>query len=305
MSGRRMSARTTTALLLGVAGLGMIWASAPTLEGLVRRWAFEPQASHGAIVPFLALGVLWLRRDRLTGITIQPTWWGLVLVAVGGLCRLLGTILALDWFDGFSLLPTLGGLALLAYGWGIRRWLAPALVVLYFMLPLPFTIEAAISGPLQRFVTKASAYLLVMLGLPVVSEGNILIVKDTRIGVLEACNGLGMMNAFLALCLAAGMIVRRPLWHKIVLCASAVPVALLMNLLRVTATGLVTWLAGPQPGIIFHDRAGWFMMPLAVLFVWLEMQLLNHLFVPVPVAGPAPQARHVTPSGALTVPVSR
>ncbi len=253
-------------------------------------------------MPFFALGVLWLRRDRWPAGPGQPTWWGLVLVALGGLCRLFATFLALDWFDGFSLLPTLAGLALLTYGWGVLRWLTPALVVLFFMLPLPFTVEAAISAPLQGFVTRASAYLLLMVGLPAVAEGNILTIGDMRIGVLEACNGLGMMNAFLALSLTAGMLVCRPWWHKIVLCLSAVPVALLMNLLRVTATGLVTWFAGLLPGKLFHDRAGWFMMPLAVLFVWLEMHLLNRLFVPVPEAGRTPEISRVTPPAVLSAP---
>jgi exosortase len=305
MNIRRPSARTTTAVLVGLVGFGLIWAYTPTLMGLVRRWAYEPQASHGILVPFFALGVLWLRRDRWPDAPPQPTWWGLAFVGLGGLCRLFGTFLALDWFDGFSLLPTLAGLALLAYGWGVLRCLLPALVVLFFMLPLPFTIESALSGPLQGFVTRASAYLLLMVGLPAVSEGNILTIGSTRIGVLEACNGLGMMNAFLALCVTAGMIVRRPWWQKIALSVSAVPVAVLMNLLRVTATGVVTWLAGPVPGRLFHDRSGWFMMPLAVVCVWLEMLLLDRLFVPVPEVARTPEISRVPSQVARPAPVSR
>lgn len=305
MSSQRSLVRTMHALLLGVLGLALIWAYAPTITTLARRWAYEPQASHGAIVPFFALGVLWVRRDRFPEGPGNPTWWGLPLVLLGGLCRLIGTVLALDWFDGFSLLPTLAGLALLARGWSIVRWLLPALVVLLFMLPLPYTVESAISAPLQRFVTQASAYLLLMAGLPAVSEGNILNIGTTRIGILEACNGLGMMNAFLALCTTAGMIVRRPLWQKIVLFLSAIPVALLMNIMRVTTTGLVTWLAGTLPGKIFHDRSGWFMMPLAVVLVWLEMQLLDRLFLPAAApAGEKSASRMSVVTEPLSAPVS-
>jgi exosortase len=304
MSIQNSLVRTLHALLLGVVGLALIWAYTPTLTTLVRRWAYEPQASHGAIVPFFALAVLWVRRDRYPEGPAQPTWWGFSLILVGAGCRIYGTVWAYDWFDGFSLLPTLAGLALLARGWSVTRWLLPGLAVLLFMLPLPYTAESFISAPLQRFVTQASAYLLLMGGLPAVTEGNILNIGPTRIGVLEACNGLGMMGAFLALCTTAGMIVKRPLWQKIVLFLSAIPVALLMNILRVTMTGLVTYIAGNAPGKIFHDRSGWFMMPIAVALVWLEMQLLERVFLPPAAAARAKAASRMSvvavPFGAST-----
>jgi exosortase len=147
------------------------------------------------------------------------------------------------------------------------------------MLPLPYGLEVALSGPLQGFATAASTIALQTLGLPAVQDGNIIVIDDTRIGVLEACNGLGMLTAFLALCTAAALALDRPPIDRVVLFLSAVPIAVLSNLVRLTVTGYVTHAAGEAVGNRCHDIAGWLMMPLALALVWLELRLLDRLFV--------------------------
>jgi exosortase len=241
--------------------------------------------------------VLWLRRDKVPPGPLRPSWWGLAFLAAAAGLRLSGAFLSLDWFDGFSLLPTLFGLTLLGGGWRLALWAGPALLVLVFMLPLPTGLEAALSGPLQGFATRASTFALQTLGLPAVSEGNIILIDDTRVGVLEACNGLGMLTAFLALCTAAALGLQRPVRDRLTLFLSAVPIAVLANLVRLTATGLVTHAAGPAAGNRCHDVAGWLMMPLALLVVWLELRLLDRLYTPRPSPGPAPGGPAPLPRG--------
>ncbi len=278
------------ALLLG-AGLAVAlgWAYWPTLESLAQRWAHDPQYSHGYVVPVFALIVLWFRREQFPGADLRPNWWGLAFLAAGTALRLVGAYFYLDWFDGLSLLPSAAGLCLLLGGWPALRWAWPAIVFLVFMLPLPYRIEVGLAQPLQSLATTVSTYTLQTLGLPAVARGNIIQIDDVEIGVLEACSGLGMLMTFFALSTAVAFVIRRPLRDKVIVFLSAIPIGVLMNLLRITATGVLHHTAGSElANLVFHDLAGWLMMPLALGALWLELLFLKHLVVPVESLGPVP-----------------
>jgi exosortase len=284
--------RCQSLALLGVVLIVLGWAYGSTGASLVDRWSHDARYSHGYVVPVLALLVWWVRRRANPTVEMQPTWWGLPILIAGAALRLLGAYYYLDWFDGLSLLPVLLGLALLAGGWPLARQTAPAIGVLIFMLPLPFKVEGALSAPLQRLGTVVSTYALQTLGLPAVSEGNIIFIDDLQIGVLEACNGLGMLSAFFALSTTVALIIRRPVVDRVIVFLSAVPVGVLMNLVRVTVTGLVYAIVGaPAAQTFFHDLAGWLMMPLALAALALELNLLGRLFVAHRVVGTASVAR--------------
>jgi exosortase len=257
----------------------LLWAYWSALTGLVQRWIHDSRYSHGLIVPLLALLVWWARRRNYPVTDPRPSWWGLPIVASGAALRLIGAYYYLDWFDDLSLLPVLLGLVLLVGGWRLAWQTAPAIGVLFFMIPLPFQIEGALSEPLQRLGTVASTFALQTLGLPAVAEGNIIRIDDLSIGVLEACNGLGMLSAFFAISTTVALVIRRPLLDRLAIFLSAVPIGVLMNLLRLTATGLVyACIGAPAAQTFFHDLAGWLMTPLALAAVALELYLLGRLF---------------------------
>lgn len=280
------SGRLAAVLVLTLAVLA--WAYAPALASLADRWAHDARYSHGYVVPVMALVVWWVRRRTCPLTEARPSWWGLAVLAAGAALRLIGAYFYLDWFDGLSLLPVLLGLALLTGGWQLVRQIAPAVGVLVFMLPLPFRLEGALSAPLQRLGTVVGTFALQTLGLPAVSEGNIIFVENLQIGVLEACSGLGMLSAFFALSTTVALVIARPVTDRVVVFLSAVPVGVLMNLVRVTVTGLLYAVVGaPAAQTFFHDLAGWLMMPLALAVLAIELHLLGRLFVP----------RNVTASG--------
>jgi glycosyltransferase involved in cell wall biosynthesis len=149
-------ARTTpvqhSRLLLPVVLLGaVLWAFWPTLALLVKRWSNDPQTSHGFVVPFVALFLLWQRRSlRPTTEPGEFCWGGVALLGGAALLRLASTWFYLDTLDALSLLPALAGLAVLFGGWPGLRWAWPAVAYLAFMIPLPYQVETALSGPLQR-----------------------------------------------------------------------------------------------------------------------------------------------------------
>jgi exosortase len=285
----RSAGRGEKCLRLAVVLVVLAWAYWPVLGNLVQRWSHDSRYSHGYIVPFLALLVWVVYRRAVPTTDARPNWWGWPVVLAGAALRLAGAYWYLDWFNGLSLLPVLLGLALLSGGWPLCRQTAPAIGVLFFMLPLPFLIEGALSSPLQQLGTGVSTFALQTLGVPAVSEGNVILIDDLQIGVLEACNGLGMLSAFFAISATVALVIQRPLRDRIILFLSAIPIGVLMNLVRVTATGLVyAGIGGQAAQEFFHNLAGWLMMPLALATLGLELFLLGRLFVVVPLPRPVP-----------------
>jgi exosortase len=204
-----------------------------------------------------------------------------------------------DWFEAFSLVPMLAGAALLLGGWPALRWSWPAIGFLVFMLPLPFRLETGLSQPLQRVATLVATYTLQTLGLPALAEGNVILIHEARIGVVSACSGLGMLLLFFAI--AAGLVlrVRRPWPDTLVILASAAPVAVAANVARITATAFLhVTVGGRWADLVFHDLAGWLMMPLALGLLWVELQVLSRLLVERPAERPRVPPSWPVPAGA-------
>ena len=293
-------------LLAIVAGLGgcLLWAYWPTLGALENRWANDPQSSHGFLVPVFAALVLWARRSSFPAGPWSINLAGLAFLVAAALLRLGGAYLSLDWFDGFSLLLSLTGVGVLAGGWKLLRWAWPGLVLLLFMLPLPYQIEIALANPLQRAATVAATYTLQTLGYPAIAEGNVIVINELRIGVIEACSGLGMLAAFFAVSTAVAFVIERPWYEKGIVFASAIPVGLFVNLIRITAMGWAHLTFGSRVAeAVFHGYPGYLLMPLlALLTLWLELFVLKRLVViktaarPVPVFLPRPAAQAIPPA---------
>jgi exosortase len=155
------------------------------------------------------------------------------------------------------------------------------------MIPLPYQFERALTGPLQRIGTEASVYVLQTLGFAAHAEGNVIVLRQIRIGVVEACNGLSMLLIFFALSTAVVMLIQRPWPDRVIIFLSAVPIALFCNIVRITATGILHVVAGRRlADLVFHDLAGWLMMPLALVLMGAELVLLRWLLVEAPERAP-------------------
>jgi len=264
-----------------------------TFARMADRWTNDPQYSHGFIVPLFALVVLWSRRDMLKTGAWKPAWIGLGLLVIGAAVRIIAIESDIEPLDALSLLPTVFGLVLLTGGWSVLSWSWPALAFLAFMMPLPFTIEIALAHPLRRVATEVSTYALLTLGCPAIAEGNIIYIDEMRLGVEEACSGLGMLMTFFALATALAMIVNAPLRDRIILIACAIPIAICANVIRITATGVAYYLLGRDSSLaqmIYHDLAGWLMMPMALGMLWLVLKFLANLIIEEPDAAPLPIA---------------
>jgi exosortase len=274
-----------------IAGLGacLLWAHWPTLLALENRWATDPQLSHGFMVPLFAAIVLWSRRSSFPARPWSINPWGVAFLGAASVIRLASAYIHFGWLDGCSPLVSLAGVCVLVGSWKLLRWASPGLVMLFFMLPLPYQIEIALAATLQRLATQAATYTLQTLGYAAVSEGNVIVLDDMRIGVAEACSGLGMLATFFALSTAVAFVMPPPRYEKVIVFLSAIPIGLLVNLIRIAVTAWAYKAFGPRiANALFHGYAGWLMMPLALLTLWLELLLLKRLLVAGAAIGPVP-----------------
>lgn len=252
------------------------------------RWSTEPQYSHGFVIPLMAIGLGWLRRERVLPGIARCSSWGLPLLMAGIACHLTAVYLYVEALDGVGLLLSLQGCLLLVWGRRLFRGLWPAVAFLAFMLPLPFQLERLLSEPLQLLGAAESAWFLQTLGIPAVAQGATILMGETRLGVAEACSGLRMLMVFLAISVAAALISRRMHWERLLILLSAIPIALICNVLRIVATGVAHQYMGQQTAdLIFHDLSGWLMMPMAMLLLWAELRLLDWLLIEADDRAPA------------------
>src|SRR5262249_14309939 len=145
--------------------------------------------------------------------------------------RLAGTFIFLDWLVQFSFLAFLAGIAVLFLGKKGLQWAWPAVGFLLFMIPLPYRVEMALANPLRRLATVSSTYVLQTLGIPAVAEGTTIVMDEVKLEVVDACSGLSMLVAFVALSTAVACLIKRPLWERILIVVSSLPVAIIVNVL--------------------------------------------------------------------------
>jgi exosortase len=256
------------------------WALWPVLVSMTGRWNSDPRYAHGSLVPIFALALLWMRPSGMGGSKISGSSWGLVLVGLATAVQLVGGYFRVGAVEGFALLPYLAGFSLLIGGWPALKWSWPSIGFLAFMMPLPWRVENALGLPLQWVATTVSTYLLQTLGFMAFAEGNVIELNNAKIGVVEACSGLSMLMTFIALSTAVALVVKRPLLDRIVLVASAIPVALLANIIRITVTGILhDTVGGRMADSFYHDLAGWLMIPLALVLYWLEIWILSRILI--------------------------
>ena len=260
-------------LWLTVGLLATAWSYGSTLVAMSERWLADPQYSHGWLVPLFSLYLLIHRRNLLAADTFQPRLWGLGIVALALAIRGFAVAIYQPWLDAASLLICVAGLFATAGGVAGLRWAWPSIIMLGFMIPLPFRVQFLLGSTLQTLATNASTYLLQSFGVPAVAEGNVILLSQSRIGIVEACNGLSMLLTFFALAAGFVLLLERKWWYGVILIASAAPIAVAANVVRITVTGMLYEAEQNRLArIVFHDLAGWLMMPLGVsmlaLVVW-------------------------------------
>jgi exosortase len=266
------------AVAAGAVLVALLWCYKAAFADLWSLWHRSDEYSSGLLVPFLAVYVLWSRRDEIAQCRIAPALWGVFAFAAAQLVRVFGLYFMYGSAERISIILTVAALVLLLFGAEIFRKVFTVLIFLCLMLPWPNRIQAAVTLPLQRWATSSAVFCLEMVGYDVIREGNVIHIGDVSVAVAEACNGLRMITAFFVISALVVLLVKRAWWEKLIVLISSLPIALFCNTIRLTITAVFfTMLDAEHWEQVFHDFGGYAMMPLALAAVVAELWLLKKL----------------------------
>lgn len=265
-------------MALGVLALLLGWLYAPAAPLLVWQWWDDPNYSHGFLIPIFSAYLVWTQRKKIQGLTARPHNGGLLLILIGLASYYVGTLGAELFTTRASFIVVLAGLVLFLGGVEYLKGLAFPLGYLIFMIPLPAIVFNAIAFPLQMLASWLGTWFMQSIGIPVLREGNLLYIPSMTMEVVEACSGIRSLISLLALATVFAYFSTKGVWKRLVLVASAVPIALLANALRVAGMGaLAHWVSVEAAEGFFHLFSGWAIFLFAMALLVVEVFLLNRL----------------------------
>ncbi|HSQ57859.1 MAG TPA: exosortase/archaeosortase family protein [Gemmata sp.] len=261
-----------------VLGLLLVWAYLPMLLVFGDKWLNDPQYSHGLLVPvFSAYLIRRAWREGAFTPNPMPVLGGALLVIVLGI-RLISGSLLFHQLDALSLLVSLVAVSLAAGGTALLKRTGPGIAFLIFMIPLPYELERNVGQPLKAAATTCSTFMLQTIGQPAIQDGNLILIDDVRLGVVDACSGLKMLMTFAAFSVGAVLLMKRSRFEKFMVVLGIVPIAIIANVLRITATGIgYVCFTNPRVLEFLHDLNGWLMMPVGLALLGLEIWALRRL----------------------------
>lgn len=249
------------------------------LDALLTAWQL-PEYSHGPLIPVLS-ALLFLRQLKEVPVDPGPKrhrWPGVALILFSLVFGALGILANIDDIVAYALILWVGGILLVSWGWQTGRHFWPPVLHLVYMLPLPGVIYYKTTTYLQFVSSELGVWFLKLLSVPVFLDGNIIDLGVTKLHVAEACSGLRYMFPIMSFSYIFAVLYRGPTWHKAVLLISAVPIAIVMNSVRIAVAGIIVqqygdaWLEG-----FTHFFEGWviFLACIVILFglAWLMLWL--------------------------------
>lgn len=245
---------------------------------LVDDWSTIPAYSHGFLVPFVVIFLVYLDRGRLKTIPIEPSRWGVAGVGGGSVLLVMGTLSGLDFLRQISILFLSGGLV--AAFWGMRMLSALRFPLLYllFMIPLPYILYTALAFPLQLMAARGASGILNGIDIPVFREGNIIHLPHISLGVVQACSGIQSLVSLLAISVLLMKLLDLRGWTGPLFALSAIPVAVVANMFRIAGTGILGSFVNPALAEgFFHEFSGWVVFLFAILVLMVEVRLIRRI----------------------------
>ncbi len=259
------------------------------IEGIVYRWVSDSSWSHGFLIPLFSLYFLNQRKDDILNLRVRPNYLGLFFLICVILFYIFNVVspAGYGYFRSISMVAVLGAVVLFLGGWALVWYTWLPVVYLIFAVPLPGRYYRGITIPMRQWAASVAATLLSMVKdieatangvvIDIIYKGQLL---SPSLDVAEACSGMRLLMAFLALGVAMAYLHYRPVWQRLVLLASTIPIAILCNIVRVTVTGFIHVLLAPRYAQgIYHDMLGMLMLPLAFGLYGFLAWFMSNLFV--------------------------
>ena len=241
------------------------------------KWSLD-EYSYGYFIPFLIAFFIWQRKNELATEPFTGSWLGVSVVLFGVICLIFGELATLHSIIQYGFAISVMGIALSMLGWKAFKWISIPLTMLFFTVPLPNFLYNNLSQSLQLISSEIGVWVVMQFGISVFLEGNVIELESMKLQVAEACSGLRYLFPLMAVGFIVAYIYRAPVWKRVTIFLSTIPITVLMNSFRIGMIGVTVdhWGKGAAEGFL-HDFEGWvvFMASLGVLLV--EMWLLSFI----------------------------
>lgn len=272
------------AVLAGVMAL-LYWTD---LQSLVRLWLSDSNWSHGFIIPFFSLFLIYNWRHQILATPRRISYWGWLFILSAVLIRAVALIFLHNiWIAELTIPLLIFGVVWYLCGPRIARLMLVPIFFLALAMPLPDSIYQSISLRLQNLAAALSTGLLHVFGVQISVTASFMEVTSMSgqvypVQVAEACSGVRSLMAFVALGVAMAYVQERPFWQRAIIILMGIPIALVVNILRVAATSSMYVYDQPELGQDFmHTAMGMLLLIPALLLLFLLTQLLDSLFLDV------------------------
>ncbi|MFC1737937.1 exosortase/archaeosortase family protein [Planctomycetota bacterium] len=258
------------------------------IERIIHRWYSDPSWSHGFLIPFFSLYFINQHKQEILNLRIKPSYLGLFFLLLTLVFYILNVVqFQRGYLRPITMIASLGAIILFLGGWGLVKYCWLSVGFLIFAVPLPDRIYRGITIPMRQWAASIASVLLNLVkDLDATVHGVVIevIYKGQKLtpslDVAEACSGMRLLMAFLALGVAMAYLHYRPIWQRSILLVMTVPIAILCNIIRVTVTGFIYVLIGPKYAQgIYHDILGFGMLPLAFFLYGFLAWFLSSLFI--------------------------
>lgn len=251
-----------------------------TFISLAKRYsAVDSYYSHGFLVPFVCAYLIWRKRRELKALPIEPSRGGLAVLVFGLILHIISSILKLNFGSYLAIIIVLEGLILYLFGRKINRELLFPLFFLVFMLPLPRVIIIGVSFKMKILAAQIACGLTNQMGISAIRDGSIIYLPNGKLTVGDPCSGLRSLISLLALGALFTQFIRGSIIQRNILFLSAVPIALVSNVLRITALLWVVYVYGEKTALgFFHDLSGMLVFGFSFLCLILMARVLRCRF---------------------------
>jgi len=259
------------------------------IGSIVRRWLTDPSWSHGFLIPLFSLYFINQHKSEVLNLQAKPNYLGLFFLFCSILFYFFNIVSpsGYAYFRSISMIAALGSVVLFLGGWRLVKYTWLPIAFLVFAVPLPQRYYVGLTMPMRHLAAAIAASLLNLVsGLEATASGVVIDViykgqqLEPALNVAEACSGMRLLMAFLALGVAMAYLHYRPVWQRIILLASTIPIAIFCNIVRVTVTGFIYVLIHPKyTQDIYHDMLGMAMLPLAFGLYGFLAWFISSLFI--------------------------
>lgn len=263
-------------------------------DGAISTWGYgwsKSEWTHTLVIPLMSLYFVYLQWDRVKKTVVRPSFWGFGLFLAGLLLYWSGIYPIRNEVPmGVGMILGLAGLVWVFGGWRVLQVLWFPIFFMVFMIRVPDRVMERISYPLQDIAAKSAGVVINFVGplffdLESEIRGNtIYLLHEGRwlenpLNVAEACSGLRSLMMFVTLGVGYAFITNRPLWTRLLVVASTVPVAVIVNIGRVSVMGFLSPYKQELTEGDFHKFIGMLMLIPAGLIFMLIAWVLDQVFV--------------------------